>query len=644
MHVPSLRRPTPRLVSFSASLLLTATLTAQYTYTQQVGLVTGPVVRTEGCLLVDVDGDGDLDVVFANGYVLSTAGQAIQPTLLINKINQGLGLVDETATRLPALAIRGTLAIAFDVDGDGDKDLVFSCNGTGGNQQRLYVNDGAGHFADESATQLPGMIVTAAGCAYGDVDQDGDLDLFFNDELSSGQLKLCLNDGTGVFTNVTSTHVVSAPKSNQQDIVVCDIDNDWDLDVINGGKSSGQQIFFNDGTGHFPTVTTALLPAGTGLTYEFEAADLDHDGDLDLAMLSYSSLTDTMVRNELVAGTLSFTNLPGALIGGAGDDDNEWLFVDCDNDGDLDVVNGSLTAGSEKLYVNNGNFTFTRATGFAGFSPVSDSTLDVAVGDLNGDGVYDIVTAQGESGTYTNRAYYGSGPADTQPPRFVRAEQVPPIVLDAAGPWVVRAVIQDSFVDDGETPVQTAAMNWTITHRGGVVSGATPLQFLGGLFFRAELTAPPGVIMNGATVDFTLSATDRRGNTASTPAQQFTIAGIQSYGQGLGGTNTGLLVGSGDNQLGGVFVLDWSNAGAFDSGGLFVAVGRWQQTIPEGVLLIDPNQFVLAGAITADATGAGTAGIPIPDLPILAGLGFTFQTVFNNPLALSNGVEAWLYQ
>ncbi|MFN7590995.1 MAG: hypothetical protein ACK5UQ_21145, partial [Planctomycetota bacterium] len=97
---------------------------AQYRYTFQSGLVTGPTVMSEGCLLVDVDGDGDEDVVFANGFVLNTAGSAIQPTLLINKIGQGLGLVDETESRLPTLEIKGTLVLAFDIEGDGDKDLL----------------------------------------------------------------------------------------------------------------------------------------------------------------------------------------------------------------------------------------------------------------------------------------------------------------------------------------------------------------------------------------------------------------------------------------------------------------------------------------------------------------------------------------
>ncbi|HEX6813311.1 MAG TPA: VCBS repeat-containing protein [Planctomycetota bacterium] len=611
---------------------------AQYLYTQQVGLVTGPVVMTEGCLLVDVDGDTDLDVVFANGYVLSSSGSAIQPTLLINKINQSLGLVDETASRLPALAIRATLAIAFDIEGDGDKDLVFSCNGP--SQQRIYVNNGAGAFADETATRLPVLSIAAAGCAYGDVDQDGDLDLFFNDELTNGQLKLFLNDSNGVFTNVTPTHVVSAPKTNQQDVVVCDIDNDWDLDVINIGKSTGQQIFFNDGTGHFPTVNTALLPAGTGLTYEAEAADLDHDGDLDLTMLSVSGLTDTVLRNELVpSGFLSFTSLTTALTGGNGEDDNEWVFVDANNDGFLDIVNGSLQSNGEKLYINNGAFSFARATGTNGFSPLVDSTLDVAVGDLNGDGVFDMVTAQGESGSFLNRAYYGTGPADTQPPRFVRVQQLPAVSTNPDGPWAVRATVQDSAVDDGETSIASVRMDWSITHLGGVTTGSTPMQFRGGLFYRGDLTPPPGVVTNGATVSFTVTAVDWRGNSTTTTQQSFWICGLQSYALGLGGTNTSLLSASGSTSPGGFPIFVWS-AAAPSVGGLFaLSLARAHLVLPQGILVVDPGVLITLVPIGTDAGGGGALGVPIPVTPPLIGLRVAFQALFDPPLTLTNGVD-----
>ncbi|MGK0205771.1 MAG: hypothetical protein ACI9S9_004864, partial [Planctomycetota bacterium] len=96
------------LLATGLTLAVCSTLSAQYRFTQQVGLITGPTVRSEGCILADIDGDGDLDAIFANGYVLSINGQSIRPTILINKINQGLGFVDESTPRIPTTAIRGT--------------------------------------------------------------------------------------------------------------------------------------------------------------------------------------------------------------------------------------------------------------------------------------------------------------------------------------------------------------------------------------------------------------------------------------------------------------------------------------------------------------------------------------------------------
>ena len=622
------------LLAAGLTLAVCSTLSAQYRYTQQVGLITGPTVRSEGCVLADIDGDGDLDAIYANGYVLSINGQSIRPTVLINKMNQGLGFVDESTPRIPTTAIRGTLVVAFDIEMDGDLDLFFACNGN--SQQRLYVNDGNGNFTDESVARLGSLNLYVAGCAFCDIDEDGDYDLFMNDERSNGQLKLFHNDGNGFFTNVTATHIVSAPKTNQQDVVLADVDNDFDIDVINVGKSSGQQIFFNDGTGHFPTVSTAFLPAGGSLSYEAEVADLDHDGDLDIAMLSVSGATDAILRNNLIPnGTLSFSNLTSALIGN-GQDDNEWALVDSNNDGWLDLINGSLTYSSEKLYVNNQNLTFTRQSGTNGFSPVSDPTLDVAVGDINGDGITDVITAQGEFGNFTNRAYLGSGPADTQPPRFVNVEQLPAMSTTSEG-WAVHAVIQDSIVDDGETSVASATLDWTITTATGVATGSTPLRFIGGLMFRADLTPPAGMIVNGATVDFTLTATDRQGNSATTPGQTFNVCGFQQYGMGLPGITTSL-EGTGTTSPGDLPVISWTG-GSNATGVLGVAVGPDQVTIPQGTILFDQSNIIALVPITTDGSGNGQLTLPIPPIAGLAGLHVAMQAVLDPPLSLSNGLS-----
>ena len=106
---------------------------------------------------------------------------------------------------------------------------------------------------------------------------------------------------------------------------------------------------------------------------------------------------------------------------------------------------------------------------------VSDSTLDIKVADLNNDGRLDIVTAQGESGSFINRIYLNvNGPVDTIAPKIVKTEQAPTPPLGNSGPFVIRTIIYDGMTSDrgfhdrgvflnyslNGGPVQQAAMQW----------------------------------------------------------------------------------------------------------------------------------------------------------------------------------------
>jgi len=310
------------------------------------------------------------------------------------------------------------------------------------------------------------------------------------------------------------------------------------------------------------------------------------------------------------------------VTGTNGFDDNEIAFVDYDNDGDRDAIVGSLGSPQERLYQNNGAAVFSYVA--TGFTAVTDSTLDVAVGDVNGDGKPDVYTAQGESGVFTDRLYFGNTAAvDTLAPAITQAQALSP-TSNTAGPWVFRAAIRDGIYDDGVTYVSASA-NYTVNASNGSFPGSVAMKDVGGGLHRGAMTNPGGAaaVGPGTTVVYSVSATDRQGNSSTSGSNTLTVCGVESYDSSIPSLTSITTLASG-GSVGGNVTLTTSGAPASSPGILFISfLAADVPLAPTGAALVDPT--VLAGYLFfgTDAAGGSVLAIPIPPNPA-----FTLVTAY----------------
>jgi hypothetical protein len=252
--------------------------------------------------LVDLDGDGLLDVVEAN----------------IDRSRIYLGqpggfFTDVTATHLPYQLGRWQVA-AGDLDGIQGPDLVFSGTSSTGSIY-AYLNDGSAHFTDISG-RFAGR-TRDWGVAIGDVDGDADQDIVcavygLLAPIGMRYSQLLRNDGTANFTVDPSAFPPSPAQFDiHQYATLTDIDDDGDLDALLGSQSSLRPIFLNDGSGRFgeARVGTELLMDPCIGIWRVYPADMDSDGDLDLVVGALNCAVRPVVLYSL-ARHLSAANPP----------------------------------------------------------------------------------------------------------------------------------------------------------------------------------------------------------------------------------------------------------------------------------------------------------------------------------------------
>jgi hypothetical protein len=459
--------------------------------------------------LTDLDGDGDLDVVFSNLGDFFGQGRRVQP--LGVWLNDGAGhFTNQSAVVVGGLSKAVREVAIGDIDGDGDLDLYVP--DAFGGVDVLLVNQGGAAFVDQAATRMPGVASHAGAARFADVDDDGDLDLLVGDgyaTTATQMVHLYLNDGTGGFTPADDHLPVQAEVADPNDPAfavdpddfdLLDVDRDGDLDLLVNNHQGRELLWLNDGTGHFSDASANVpLPSGNPNKYNPGVCDVDGDGDLDVWI--DNSAHDYLEQLLINDGQGHFTEETDMRVQGnaVGADDNGVVCADVDGDGDFDAVIVAL-GNAERVLINDGTGHFTALPGV--FPTLAGSRLWMELGDVNGDGRLDAVTGLGESGDMIDRLSLGTSdaPIDTLPPR------VGALQYSAAG--ALHFAVQDSVVTDEGPRLQRAFVRVT---SGGAMHEVAA-TFMGGDLYRAAL----GPLQSGAMVE--ACAIDRAGNQTCTPA------------------------------------------------------------------------------------------------------------------------------
>lgn len=331
-----------------------------------------------GVSACDLDGDGLPDLMFVQSGTLPAAEfdaadrkKAGHDAGLGHRLYRNLGgmrFEDITAQSGLAEPLYAMGVTAGDVDSDGDRDLFVACYG----KDRMFLNDGAAHFTDDTARAGVGDAGWTIHGAFLDVELDGDLDL-----LAVSYLDMPL-----------ATHRFCGP--NREMRTYCHVDTWPGLD---------DRLYLNDGSGRFHDGSGAASLLGTrGKGLAVVAGDYDDDGDADL-FIANDSTANLMLRNEGDGRFTDVSAMSGADLNGEGRSQAcmGTDMGDLDGDGDQDMYVVNFEQEMNTLYRNDGGGFFTDVSVLSGSGAPSLKALGFGTAflDVENDGDLDIWVANG---------------------------------------------------------------------------------------------------------------------------------------------------------------------------------------------------------------------------------------------------------
>ena len=346
-------------------------------------------LNTMDARVVDLDNDGDLDIVLAIEF--------LKNVILLNdgsgKFEDGSAMLpDKAATISPApyryYPYHDSEDVAVgDFDQDGMIEIIIVTEDDETNEYYEMTHDGS--YKDLSSL-LPGTGVTN-GLTSGDIDGDGWIDLIL---ANNGQNYIWYNHGGKWIDQTLERLPVS--EDITQDVELGDYDNDGDLDLLVANEHSNK-LLSNDGDGVFTDISDQVFSAGINEeTREADFGDVDGDGDLDIYFANVRFFQQApALQRLLINEDGSFIDQSNTLLQlGYTDGTVDGDLIDIDQDGDLDLIsgNGTLRGTNHGLTIalNNGSGKMVDQSDSMIGERISSLVIDVEVADFNGDGIMDI--------------------------------------------------------------------------------------------------------------------------------------------------------------------------------------------------------------------------------------------------------------
>jgi hypothetical protein len=504
----------------------------------QSGLMTNGTSAPKALATADLNGDGDIDIVSADGF-----SDTLTLFYQVLEFQFGSSTVFEISERPPLVTGRDPRSLATaDLDGDGDIDIVAAdgLNFTDGSLSLFFQDPPDPLFPSEPVfrkSSKPPLLRGKSGdftfgrvhlVATADLDGDGDIDIVSASDDDDSLTLFFQDPPDSTFPSEPnfSQGVVLSTGNHPRAIATADLDGDGDVDIVTADlESDTLSVFFQDPPGNFPMAASKTM-AVQDPTY-VATGDLDGDGDLDIVSSS----------------NLLFQVAPGAFETSIGVFRPIAPPADLDGDGDLDIVEAGA------LFFQGARDVFTDSANL--FVPINNQPECVTIADLDGDGDNDVASLsglfspgmlqllfQGQAGVYNTGANH---------------------VLPSSGNTGARTVATADLNGDGDIDIVAGYAD------SNVEDGMLALFFQG----------PPD-LANGSTEPVFTSVTSPLSTGPSGGVYSVATADLDGDGDlDIVSTGAGLFFdGTGPFSIPGLTVfLQGSSPGVFSPGGTFLQMG-----------------------------------------------------------------------